>query len=110
MGQWTRDSLDAYVRYGFERLSEGSIVLKCPREVEAEIFDRGGACSVFARLAEITARVLVVTGADSEVRLLAEAQAANLPNAEFRSLPETHHFIPQERPEVTAAILDEWLH
>jgi pimeloyl-ACP methyl ester carboxylesterase len=109
MGLWTLESLEAYVRHGFDTLDDGSIVLKCPREVEAEIFERGGACGVFDRLAEFAADILVVTGEESELRFLAEAQAAALPRNELRILPDTHHFIPQERPEETAALLAEWL-
>ena len=109
LNAWREDVLDAYVQHGLRDSSDGTVTLKIPGPIEAAIYDRGGASDVYERLEKLRLPILLVTGETSDVRHLAELQRPHLPHAEFHVMPDTGHFIPQERPNETAQLLLEWL-
>lgn len=96
MNAWHPEALDAYVRFGFSDLPDGTIELKCPPEVESELYNRGGATDIFDRLGEIAIPTTLITGDNSNVRALAELQNARFSGHEFHILEGIGHFIPQE--------------
>jgi pimeloyl-ACP methyl ester carboxylesterase len=107
MNRWHPEALDAYVAHAFHDTPEG-VSLKLSGEGEAEFYLRSGAAEVFAELESMPVQALLITGDDSDVRALAEAQHAALPHAELRVFPDCGHFIPQEKPAETAAALRDW--
>jgi len=107
MNRWHPEALDAYVAHAFRDTPEG-VTLKLSGEGEAEFYLRSGAAEVFAELESMPVRALLITGDDSDVRALAEAQHAALPHAELRVFADCGHFIPQEKPAETAAALRDW--
>lgn len=108
MNRWAPEVLDAYLDYGFSRDEAGKLHLKCPGEIEALVYESGGLVDVYGRLGEVNTRALMVTGTQSYMLEHVRDQHQRLPNAELVELPETGHFIPQERPEACAELVRGW--
>ncbi len=108
MDRWAPEALDAYIAHGFRAGSNGTVELKCPGEIEAYVYEYGGVISLYDRLGEMRTETLVVTGTDSYMVEHAHHQHSHLPNAQLVTLPDTGHFIPQEKPRETAALISEW--
>lgn len=108
MSHWHPDALNAYISHALRETGHTGAELKCPPGVEAWMYEMGGACDLFERMHEIAAELLLVTGNDPKINAVVRAQHAKLKRAELRVWHDTGHFIPQERPERTAALLAEW--
>jgi 2-succinyl-6-hydroxy-2,4-cyclohexadiene-1-carboxylate synthase len=117
-----RDGVEAFV----ERWLDGPLWASLPREragVEHRLANTpGGLASslrlagtgaqepLWGRLAEITAPVLVVTGAeDTKFSALGKELAAALPNASLVVLPGAGHAVPWEQPDAFVDTVDGWL-
>lgn len=97
--------LRAYVDHGFRELADGSVTMKCPREVEATIFENPDR-SAFDRLGEVAAAVTVVVGTDADPPAMAAPLIAEqLPNATLVRFDDLTHFGPfQDPPRIAASI------
>lgn len=107
MSRWHSEAVEAYLSHGFRASAEG-IELKLKGSDEAEFYLRSGAAEVFAELENMPVKALLITGSDSDVRALAEAQHELLPHAELQVIADCGHFIPQEKPDETAAAIRAW--
>ena len=108
MNRWDPRVLDTYLRHGFTEGPDGSITLKCPGHIEAQIYEGSGACDVFEQLPDLPLDVLLITGEGSDVRHLAELQREKYQQVRFELLEDTGHFIPQEKPDEIAALIVDW--
>ena len=98
----------AYVEHGFADEEDGSVVLRCRRQVEAEIYLRAVEGDRFARLAEVSCPVTVACGevTDGIRPDVGQQLVAALPRAELLVFDELGHFGPLEDPaRVGAAIV-----
>ncbi len=97
---WTDRALALYVDEALEKRSDGSLHLKCPPEVEAEVFGSGGAFDLFDR----------VKGLPAPARLL-WARRGNFPRPLYEELVgsmaagevvevEAGHLVTMEHPEI----------
>lgn len=105
MNAWAPEVLEAYVRFGTFERADGRIVLKCPGEIEAAVYDGSGATDVYENLGELKLHVTLVTAENSDVRILAELQRERLSSVDFRLIDDSSHFIPQEKPDEIAALI-----
>lgn len=99
----TPDSLHAYVDFGFRRVDDQTVTLKCTGETEARTFEAGRDHDVWERLDEISCPVLILGGHPSAgpgeiVHLLAEP----LPYGRFQRFDHLSHFGPIEDPALVA--------
>jgi len=108
MENWSPEALDAYIEHGFADNADGSVLLKCPGDIEAWVYEYGGAVNLYDRLEAIQAETLIVTGEKSYMVEHAHHQHSHIPHAELITLSDTGHFIPQEKPDETAALISEW--
>lgn len=102
------DALRAYVECGFAELAGGNgIGLKCPPEVEAEVYRQGLVHDGFGRLGRVGCPVVVARGAASRAveREVALAQVGALPAGRLREFPGLGHFGPLEDPAAVAAAI-----
>jgi hypothetical protein len=60
---FTPEALDAYLDGGFHEQADGSLVLACPPEHEARVFEMGAEHGGFDHLHEVHCPVTVVRGA-----------------------------------------------
>ena len=97
--------LRAYVDHGFRDLPDGTVTMKCPREVEATIFENPDR-SAFDRLGEVGTVVTVVVGTDAgPPAMAAPLIAEQLPNATLVRFDDLTHFGPfQDPPRIAASI------
>ena len=97
--------LRAYVDHGFRELADGTVTMKCPREVEATIFENPDR-SAFDRLGEVDTAVTVVAGTDADPPAMAAPLIAEqLPNSTLVRFDDLTHFGPfQDPPRIAASI------
>ena len=99
----TSAALDAYVRYGFEEVSDG-VRLKCRGENEARMYAGTLVHDAFRRLGEVACPVTYACGerTDAMGTAAVEAMAARTPSARAEVLPELGHFGPLQDPRAIA--------
>ncbi|MCY4435116.1 MAG: alpha/beta hydrolase [bacterium] len=95
----------AYLDHGFRELPDGTVTMKCPREVEATIFENPDR-SAFDRLGEIAAVATVATSTDTDPPAMVAPYIADaLPNATLETFDDLTHFGPfQDPPRIAASI------
>jgi len=101
-------ALRAYVEYGFEKLPDGSITLRCRPEIEADTYRMGAHHDAFAHLGEVTCPVTVARGHThfAGPAELAPLIAQALPTATLEEFLELGHFGPLQDPlKIAVAIL-----
>lgn len=98
-------ALAAYVEYGFERLTDGSVTLRCRPEIEAQTYEMGARHHAMDHLGALACPVTVVRGHTlfpgpaSFAPTIAEALVHGL----LEEHPELGHFGPLEDPTTMAA-------
>jgi pimeloyl-ACP methyl ester carboxylesterase len=100
LADWREEFLRAYVTYGLEPGEDGKLHLRCPPEIEAQIYVMGGRHDGWDRLAEIACPTLFLAGAESYMwaeELRVEA-AQKLQKGRVETSPGGH-FFPMEQPE-----------
>lgn len=105
MDAWDPAALEVYIKFGTVEREDGGISLKCRGEIEAAIYEGGGATDLFERLGELRLHVTLVTGEYSNTRSLAEMQRERFSDVDFRVIEECGHFIPQEKPDEIASLI-----
>jgi pimeloyl-ACP methyl ester carboxylesterase/catechol 2,3-dioxygenase-like lactoylglutathione lyase family enzyme len=98
--EWTDEPLRRYVEHGFAKQPDGTIVLKCPPEIEAQAFGMAPhfeSWSIFDRLAVPT---LLMRGSQSDAFSANDATKAlgRLREGELHTVAGTHMF-PMEKPD-----------
>lgn len=104
LATWKDEFLRAYVTYGTQAREDGTVELKCPPEIEAEIYSMGGRHDGWDRLGDLECPTLMLTGTESPMwfDMRARAAAMRLPNGRGE-LVEGGHFFPMENPDETVA-------
>lgn len=99
---WREEFLHAYVTYGTTAREDGTIELKCPPEIEAQVYESAPSHDGWERLARIDCPTLLVTGSDSHLwgggR---EATAAAQLSRGRAEVVHGGHFFPMENPDAT---------
>jgi pimeloyl-ACP methyl ester carboxylesterase len=107
---WREDVLRIYAQEGTRPRDDGQVELKCPPEVEGKFFESVMLMDFWPLVARVACPSLVLWGAESHMReRLAEHVQEALPRARTVVVPETTHFLPQERPDEVARLIDEFL-
>lgn len=98
------DSLRAYVEFGFEDLSDGTVRLRCRGAHEALMYEKGLSHDAFAHLPEISCPTTLACGelTDAIGPAVLEPLAARLPGARVEVFPDLGHFGPLEDPRRVA--------
>ncbi len=106
---WREDVLWDYVNYGTYDLPDGRIALKCPAELEAQLFANTTSLDIFSQIVKIDCPVLVLRGAqtDEPLSLVAERVAQRIPHGSLMTVPNTGHFLAMEKPETVAELIGE---
>ena len=105
MSTFDPEVLDAYVRFGFEDLADGTVRLLCRGEYEARVYENASTNQAYAHLGEIRCPVLVACGSESYsftpgvLGLVAD----KIENGRLEMLAGLGHFAPLEQPGPVAA-------
>ena len=103
--RWTEESLRLYAEHGTFEGENETIRLKCPAEVEGDIFSHSGSLNIWDVLPQIGVPVLIMAGEHTEdfLDMVAQGVAQRIPNGRFQQLPGAGHLAPMERPDIVAA-------
>ncbi len=106
---WDGAALQAYVDGGSRVLPDGRVELKCPGEIEAQVYEGGGSSGSLDWLDAIPVPTLLVVGGSSLAlpQALAEHAATRLRDGRLLVLEGVGHFIPMERPALVASLIRE---
>ncbi len=101
---WTEVLLRLYADQGTFEAEDGSIRLKCPPEVEGEVFSLSGSLNTWDKLPHLGAPVLVMAGETTEpfLDMAARAVAGRVPDGSFVQVKDAGHLVPMERPDAVA--------
>lgn len=102
---WREDFLGAYAEHGTVRTDDG-FELKCPPEIEAQVYEMGMRHDGWERLADLTCPALFLAGESSDLwgpdrRDQARGQLRTGP---VEVVSDAGHFFPMERPEETLTL------
>lgn len=108
---WQDEAVRLYVEYGTTLQGDGQAQLKCPGEIEAQVFEGQPIPDTFAVLPQVRCPTLVLYGQHSEDHLAAAAReaAARIPGARLVAISEASHFLPMERPEAVVQEIRNFL-
>ncbi len=108
---WHEDVLRLYVEEGTQLRNDGHVELKCPPEVEAQFFEAVTQLDPWPMLPKMECPTLVLWGAESHLhgRGLDQQVEDAIPQARTMLVPGTTHFLPQERPDEVARLIEEFL-
>lgn len=108
---WDPDALRAYVEEGTFDLADGRVELKCPGEIEAQVYEGGVRSGSLEYLPRVDVPTLLISGGASQTLPpeLARHAAALLPRGRLEILPGVGHFVPMQAPGRVIALLREFL-
>ena len=100
LAEWRDDFLRSYVTYGTDTLPDGTVRLKCPPEVEAQVYAEASSHDGWERLAELRCPTLLLTGESSHMWAGGRSQlaAGQIRNGRAEVV-KGGHFFPMEDPE-----------
>jgi len=105
---WTAETFDTYMAHGFTEGPDGSVQLKCPGPIEAHFYEAGDTEDALHRLDELAVPALFISGTKSYMLAHVREQQRRAPQSRLELMEGTGHFVPQERPAETAALLNAW--
>jgi len=102
---WREDVLRLFAEHGTFRREDGRIELKCPGEIEAELYRNSLSPDTWDLLPHVRCPTLVIRGGNTEplLALVAEGVTRRIPGARLATIAGGSHFVPMERPEAIAA-------
>ena len=108
---WRDDVLRLYAEEGTFRREDGQIELKCPTEVEAQVFENSASLDIWDVLPRVDCPTLVMKGERTEgfLSMVATGTAQRMPNARLAMVASAGHLSPMERPEAVADAILEFL-
>jgi len=108
---WRHDFLEAYVEGGTFLRDDGRVQLKCPGEVEAQIYEGGARSSSLDFLPRVAIPTLLVAGGRSTTLPPERAREALslLRSGRLEVLPGVGHFVPMEAPDEVLRLLRAFL-
>ncbi len=99
---WREDFLRAYVSYGTDTLPDGTVRLKCPPEIEAQVYAGAPTNDGWDRLSQLRCPTLFLTGVESPM------WSGDRGGLAAELIPSSHsekivggHFFPMEHPAQT---------
>lgn len=103
------EALRAYVEHGFRPHDDGTVILKCRRDTEAEVF-MNAQTDTFEHLGLVQPPITVAGSGDGEgPAQFARAVAEALPKGTFEYYGDLTHFAPLEDPDRIAAAISSAL-
>ena len=102
---WREDVLRLFAEHGTFEREDGKIELKCPGEIEAELYRNSLSPDTWDLMPRVHCPALVIRGEKTEplLALVAEGVVRRIPGARLATIAGASHFVPMERPETIAA-------
>jgi pimeloyl-ACP methyl ester carboxylesterase len=108
---WRQDVLALYAEHGAFQREDGQFELKCPAEVEAQVFDNSTSLDTWDLLPGIACPTLLMRGetTDPYLAMMLDGAARAIPGARTATVPAAGHLSPMEQPQAVAEIILEFL-
>lgn len=108
---WSEEFVQAYLECGLLEKDSKTAVLKCDPELEAQIFESIPQ-DVWKYARKIACPVLVIRGEHSHFFSANSARRLNslIADYELQTIPDAGHFIPMEKPEPCARLIQDFVH
>jgi pimeloyl-ACP methyl ester carboxylesterase len=105
---WREDVLHIYIEEGTRFREDGQVELKCAPDLEALYYDAVREADFYPLLRQVRCPTLFVWGSENDLerRTAAAAQSA-MTYAQSITIPGATHFVPQEKPDEVARILQD---
>ena len=107
----TYDALAAYVEYGFDDLSDGTVQLRCLPTHEAAVYRQGFDAYIYEQLDQVRCPVLIATGSESDNiggRAAPDA-VASLFDGRLAVLEGLRHLGPMQDPAMIATVIRDFI-
>ena len=103
---WQKEFIHAYSEWGLVDKGPDTSILKCDPEVEAQIFETPPS-DIWRYGSKIRCPALVIRGGRSDVFYpdAAERLRRIVPDCEIKSISNSGHFVPMEKPEECAEVI-----
>jgi len=104
---WEAEFLALYIKHGTVPDADGGLELACPPPNEAALFMGGTLNDPWPLLPRVKCPVLVVEGADSDLRgsLDLPAAASRFPRGRYQCIADAGHLIPMEQPAAILSVI-----
>ncbi|HEU4758543.1 MAG TPA: alpha/beta hydrolase [Dehalococcoidia bacterium] len=101
---WREDVLRLYAEHGTRPRPDGQVELKCPGDIEAQVFEHSASLDVGDVLPRIGCPTLVMRGehTDPYLTVIADTAAGRIPRGRLVTIEDAGHLAPMERPEAVA--------
>ena len=108
---WREDVLALYAEHGTFQREDGQFELKCPGEVEAQVFDNSTSMDTWDFLPRIACPTLLLRGetTDPYLAMMLDGAEKAIPGARLATAPGAGHLAPLERPETVSQMILEFL-
>ena len=102
--RWREDVLRLYAKEGTFQREDGQFQLKCPGEIEAQIYENSASLDVWEALPRIACPTLLLRGelTDAYLTAIAEGASQRIPDACLAVIEGAGHLAPMERPDAVA--------
>lgn len=110
--RWPDEMLRLYADYGTFEGEDGQIELKCPGEIEGEIFSNSGVLNAWDVLPQIAVPMLVMMGeltTEGFLKMVAEGVASRVQDGRLAEIAGAGHLAPMERPDAVADQILEFM-
>jgi pimeloyl-ACP methyl ester carboxylesterase len=106
---WSKEFVESYLECGLLEKDAETAILKCDPELEAQIFE-STPLDVWRYAQKISCPVLAIRGEHSDVFTADSAERLNcIADYELKTIPDSGHFVPMEKPEECARIIKEFV-
>lgn len=108
---WSEATLWAFVNHGARELPDGTVELKCPPAIEAQMYQHDPELDLIATFTAADASFRAIRAGESDRFNLTAAERLCAEARDFRlySMPGVSHFAPMERPHDVAQLALELL-
>ncbi len=105
---WSKEFVHAYLECGLLEKDSNRAVLRCDPELEAQIFE-SVPIDVWRYAKKISCPVLAIRGELSDTFLVdpAERLKDRISDYELKTIPDSGHFIPMEKPQACADAISD---
>jgi pimeloyl-ACP methyl ester carboxylesterase len=108
---WSKEFVHAYLECGLLEKDYETAVLRCDPELEAQIFE-SVPINIWRYAKKISCPVLALRGGLSDTFFAdaAERLKDRISDCELKTMPDSGHFIPMEKPRACADAISEFVH
>lgn len=109
---WHPGALDGYIEDGLLETENGTVILSCTPEDEADVYRGATAHGAWERIEEVKTPTLILAGSESDThpKERVHAIASHFLRAGFEIVPAENHFLPMEKPGLVARRIARMAH